>query len=254
MYTIYSNASQVLVWLGESDDDIDQAMHFLAQSFDNRETYLDACCSVIPGLGKLFKKPWWLRMWVVQEVIASKSWPLVGCGHIWVSWEAVSRFIFRLTTDEVATDISDLQDIDIMSSLEFIISSLAGKDNFPGKALTLEDLLISTSNRHARDPKDQIFAILGLISNPGSETLIPDYELPIDHIYQRAVIDVFRSTNDLDFLVNAISQPTQKLPSWCVDFSTTDWYKEIRELGWYRLDGSRPKGASGPTLRSTIVN
>src|SRR5204863_8336259 len=58
MHYIYSNASKVLIWLGQSDKDIDQAMEFLQ---DSRETR-DKREKPLVGLRKMFSSRWWFRM------------------------------------------------------------------------------------------------------------------------------------------------------------------------------------------------
>ncbi|KAL9628297.1 MAG: hypothetical protein Q9164_007327, partial [Protoblastenia rupestris] len=85
MGAIYSNASEVLVWFGESDDDIEKAMDVLCDMerkldlfrldwyLDHSEPQLDWYVaarndkSVHLGLNKLFNRPWFSRIWVVQE-------------------------------------------------------------------------------------------------------------------------------------------------------------------------------------------
>jgi hypothetical protein len=78
MHHIYASASQVLVWLGESDVDIDRAIDFLlslgagdgvyngdreAKNGENKKSSpfprdSTEVVPFIPGLEKLFKKPW----------------------------------------------------------------------------------------------------------------------------------------------------------------------------------------------------
>lgn len=63
MRDIYFHASRVLAWLGESDEDIDEAMDFLQRLDTNIQTQIPET-----GFEKLFNSPWMTRMWVVQEV------------------------------------------------------------------------------------------------------------------------------------------------------------------------------------------
>lgn len=95
----YSNATRVLVWLGEASDDLgpDQeltnAMSFLAGSS------LDNQAESVPfktGVKKLLQKPWWSRMWVVQEVFAAEQPPLVGFKDMWIEWDMIEKMIQNL--------------------------------------------------------------------------------------------------------------------------------------------------------------
>jgi hypothetical protein len=93
MRDIYACASQVLVWLRESDKDMDLAITFLLRlDADAREAKdgktaeswlfsrnLTDFVPAVPVLEKLFKKLWWYCMWTVQEPAAARAIPLVLC-------------------------------------------------------------------------------------------------------------------------------------------------------------------------------
>lgn len=106
MRDIYRGASQVLVWLGESDKDIRKAMAFLEQRKRFQLLTRDELDPFVPGLAKIFRQPWWSRIWVVQEVLVATKPPLLGCGRRWLSWEDVETGMANLkrhqTTGEVA--------------------------------------------------------------------------------------------------------------------------------------------------------
>ena len=77
MGDIYSKADIVIMWLGEDEDDGDAALVFL-ENFQEQlmspggigslmmsdDDFDDAWIAV----GKLFKRPYWGRLWIIQEV------------------------------------------------------------------------------------------------------------------------------------------------------------------------------------------
>ncbi|KAE9364237.1 HET-domain-containing protein, partial [Stipitochalara longipes BDJ] len=87
MYQIYENADCVLVWLGETDEDSDLALDFLASANgynanDFRGLNLTHAKTAAgrarlwAAVYRLLQRPYFRRMWVVQE-IAAASLPTV---------------------------------------------------------------------------------------------------------------------------------------------------------------------------------
>ena len=85
--SIYAGASQVLIWLGESDPDIDDAMdvlYDLSSTWKRPPAFHEIKAQrepVLLGIGKLLQKPWWNRVWVVQETAVCPKVPLILCGE-----------------------------------------------------------------------------------------------------------------------------------------------------------------------------
>jgi hypothetical protein len=95
----------------------------------------------------------------------------------------------------------------------------------------LEALLKATSSRKATDPRDHVYALLGIVSDPGPAAFELDYMETTSTAYQRAIVSIFRTRNDLDWLVYS-SLTSQELPSWCPDFSMETWERAINDKGW----------------------
>lgn len=96
MRDVYSHASRVLVWLGEPDRDTDRAMEYLVS-----EPTCDEADKPLVGLEKLLNHLWWSRMWVVQEVKATKASPLIVCGDKTALWDNVCATLMRIAFDEM---------------------------------------------------------------------------------------------------------------------------------------------------------
>ena len=65
-------------------------------------------------------------------------------------------------------------------------------------------------------------------------------EVPIDYnqahsaVYQNAMVHVLRS--NMGFLVHAMhGRKADGIPTWCIDFLSTDWNSHARAYGWYPL-------------------
>lgn len=88
MRRVFSQGRRTKVWLGLEDNDSDLATDFLEETLSgfndgrNFEKELSA-------LSQLFQRPWWFRIWVVQEVVVSKNLAFF-CGKRQISWPKVS--------------------------------------------------------------------------------------------------------------------------------------------------------------------
>lgn len=93
--------------------------------------------------------------------------------------------------------------------------------------LYLPDLLHDFRHRSCTDPRDKIFALLGLVMrDPKYRGLKADYTLSVEAVYRKAFTYLFQSEKDLELL---IGQPelerTLDLPTWI-----PDWTAKVNEL------------------------
>jgi len=112
MDRIYSSASGVIIWIGKSNDDTDEALHLMKtletsnvirpreHEFGDFEHLLSQHnCSTLNltnGSVDLLKRPYWERTWTLQEMILAKSEPIVTCGRHSVSLTSFSRTLQSL--------------------------------------------------------------------------------------------------------------------------------------------------------------
>ena len=240
MRDIYANASAVLVWLGELDDDMEQAIQFFrepeverdrrySQAFKTLDSrYIDPNRRDAPlaSLARFFNKPWWFRMWVVQEVTVAKTDPLLICGEQCVPWDVAIMTLELMSHDQVNAqeDRRSLTDPLALQSFTLLKSS---------SNRTLAFLLEATCNRKASDVRDRIYALLGLVSDPSQQTLEPDYNMAENVLFQKAMVSVFRSRRDLDWLLYARAENTTYKPTWCIDFLQTTWLRAAYVQHWH---------------------
>ncbi|KAK0710171.1 heterokaryon incompatibility, partial [Lasiosphaeria miniovina] len=93
MHHVYQRASRVVIWLGRPSQDSDEAMthvDILLQErtiggFISRLACGDAAAEqqkpsiMLQPFARLFGRPWWTRMWVLQEVYHASN-AIVMCG------------------------------------------------------------------------------------------------------------------------------------------------------------------------------
>ncbi|PVH87693.1 HET-domain-containing protein, partial [Cadophora sp. DSE1049] len=89
MRLVYSCARRVLAWLGEEYESSDAAMSLLEnidmvdlkKLQDNNGGGASPSRVDWDALFALLRRPWWSRVWIIQEVTVGESEPLVGCGN-----------------------------------------------------------------------------------------------------------------------------------------------------------------------------
>lgn len=249
MGAIYSNASKVLVWFGESDDDIEKAMDMLCGMerkldlskldwyLDHSEPQLDWYVaarddkSLHPGLNKLFNRPWFSRIWVVQEVSLSRRIPIILCGKRPISFKLLWDLKYHLALPSIyGNSVHKALGLDYETCSE--IASFRARWNRSASHLPntdeelLEHFLMSTSRRECTEPRDKVFGLLGLLSPNFVLTHFPDYNEPVAKIYQRTT-KLLLVRGGLGWLRYAKNKNMSDLPSWCIDFST-NWTKNDR--------------------------
>lgn len=217
MYEIYASAPQVHVDLGSSDSDMDFALQNLSTyDFNDHKTRR----LFHPGLEKLFSKSWFSRVWVVQEVAAAKTQPMVRCGSFLIPWHDISVALGKMSTEQLIHSYHGISD-PIAG-----IRQLSLRGGNPGKDGVVNyeffKILHMTRDREATEPRDHIYALMGLVSkDPG---IVFDYALPVSQVFQSAMTRIFKEKDDLSALQFACrSRQTAIVPSWCIDFSQKAW-------------------------------
>jgi hypothetical protein len=234
MGRIYSLATRVIVWLGE------QERHEGERAFDflrNLHGYLSGrSASYASGgpiqasqefllgiqqmnfsvLKTLFDRPWFRRLWVVQEVVKSRE-SILMFGTQTMPWTLLERVIPAIAavggTELLSAQIGDISMHNILS----IIRTAYNQDSYQIRESSRFDLVTLLYELHLRecsDPRDKIYALLGLA---WSEGLVPDYRLTAQEVTHKFVDWCVTQDVSLRFLFHAgISShgPQHDGPSW----------------------------------------
>lgn len=226
MGTIYSTAFQVSVWIGEEDEDTRLAFDFLPVLFSYLPTSeLDANMNaqyVLPAhalliarspsweaLVRIFHRPWFRRIWVIQEA-AVASCVTVHCGTLTVTWEDLVRACkCQIRSEDVRYGHNALEAIDKTRR-----GRLQGGND-------LYDICFMSYRFQCTDPRDKIYAVAGLVNQSLEDTkpLLVDYESDIEEIYHRNAVGIMLSDGSLDLLHCVVHHTIpSSLPSWVPDW------------------------------------
>jgi hypothetical protein len=153
-------------------------------------------------------------MWVVQELVAATEDPPVICGNNSVDWAPVCEVVGRVAFDGLINNLVAGVVNDPFSTVLLYFGG-AGSRNpaHRGQTRTLQNLLQGTRTHDATDPRDHIYALLGLVSGNAAEIFEADYTKPPRIAYQHAMVHVFRTRQDLNLLAYAPGVDAVDIPS-----------------------------------------
>jgi hypothetical protein len=83
--------------------------------------------------------------------------------------------------------------------------------------LTFQFVLLALHSYQATDPRDKVFALLGLATDADDPTLHPDYNLSVEDVYRKTAIFLLRQDRSIAILSNSGIGNWRKhkdLPSW----------------------------------------
>jgi hypothetical protein len=261
MGTLYSEAKEVIIWLGEADETTDGLVRVVqetglpalpATDAENYEEswlqYKNTFARTIFSIAIVGLRPWWNRVWTVQECILARSDPIFRCGpHIFL-WERffdilietlenVQRivpnmkeifeknpsikeiFLMRLRLSKDAGDQEDFQTWLRMTAMRSYRRKWKEVDN----GLSPASAIVATLGRQASVPHDYIYGILGLVSTEVKDQIGTEYSSSLLAVYRnffKAMLIQTHGSDELKILTTiSFHKETDELPSWLPDFS-----------------------------------
>jgi tetratricopeptide (TPR) repeat protein len=245
MREIYSNARRVIVWLGEEAEDTKAGVEFLKalevhpspkeHAADALRTAPSDLTAMLNGIGELLlNRSYWNRLWIVQEVMCAKDL-VVHCGSLTVGYEILGK-IYNIILEAVGVLIQERHPA-TPRYLRIVNQLLSGGGQSSWRKPTstgmpLEELLRSHWLSECSDPKDRIYALLGISSlrkstHPGLKV---DYSQSTSEVYRGATRAIVEETGRLDVLclvteagTHAVTKTYRArqpfLPSWVPDWN-----------------------------------
>jgi len=134
------------------------------------------------------------RVWIVQEIAASTSTRLV-CGDCSIKWTALAWVIAIILGNglrRLLAEFKDGDEIDPPAGAEGLVTMCATRYLVKGvrKPPTLLWLLLNTSSLFATDPRDRVFALIGVSSDSGDLALKSNYWKSVEDIYVDSTVNM----------------------------------------------------------------
>lgn len=212
MDIIYKRAYNTVIWLGPTD--ADEAFEILREiratwQFTKDELSEDVYQRLNIGqrppeawvhLSRLFESVWFTRAWIIQEVALSRH-PFVMSGNSTMAWSDFFGCCYTLSESGYLAWLEKQQAMSVLSvsSAQRGLASSVALSLIASNAATAEpssymmDMLIDVRSADATDPRDKIFAVLGLLN----VNVMADYSLNYFEVYRRAMaVELRRAWKD----------------------------------------------------------
>lgn len=195
MGEIYRGAHQVYAWLGVETEWTAHGMRvlrYLQHGHRKHERPFKEMMSpdLIRGLDDIFQRPYFRRLWIVQEIALANEVVLI-CGSHSFTWQNRVETVLMLAEGiKLAASLPTetplgARKLDVESLSELLEMQLTfGPEVEAQKDETLLPYLFcETEHRVATDPRDRIYALLGLMGCGDDERLRPDYNLSVEEVF-----------------------------------------------------------------------
>lgn len=199
-----------------------------------REDFVGPRLGAVQQLREILRDDWFTRVWIIQELASAKGIVTAWVGFHQIQWNVFFHFLVPAFLEMAFKDLEGNQfmffsDIKNLIRLDHIWKSQLDTPDSAGEAhisdsnldiaRQLNELLQQTCGAFkATDPRDQLYALLGLLRQPRiPDDLQPDYSLAVERVYHRYAAFLLEHTKDLRILDFQRRQITG-VPSWVPDW------------------------------------
>ena len=246
MGEIYRTAGSVVTYLGPKASRDQQAFalidqigqgaanyvdELLIEGFDS-SSHLSNVLTIIEahpgrrGLETIIFGDWLRRLWLIPENILNRNTVMLR-GNTTLHWKAVLSIAILVMTQLVGDKrwlavfprgLTNLQFSGIFINLYRLRSDLWSSS----ASKTLPPLLDQLFNFHSSrcsDPRDKVYALLGIASDSSALAIVPDYLIPMENLSTTVSARVIEKSQSLEILEYArpSSNSNKTLPSWAFD-------------------------------------
>ncbi|KAH9218706.1 heterokaryon incompatibility protein-domain-containing protein [Leptodontidium sp. 2 PMI_412] len=244
MDEVYAKATSVIAWLGEESNDSNLAFDalnalptVLLQHWDPQKNAKFDMTALEPkftsALRSLFLRPWWRRIWTVQESILGPAMSLI-CGKRQVSADTSCSVAFSQAYHSRACcrrflleHLKDNAFWDLLEGMDPLYHLGMWRNEHCDHRLVC--LLAHFRSRFCLDPRDKVYGLLGLCISDEKNLVVPDYSLPASVVYEQATFKMIERSLSLEVFsqlcprsIKSTGMLAGKLPSW-----VPDWTSEI---------------------------
>ncbi len=250
MRDIYAKAKTVMSWAGEEDEMtplVFKAIAYFADRWELGDQYgsnrLEVVGHSVDALRAFFNRPYFQRVWVIQEIAVAKK-ATISCGYHSIrleKFQSACEWLRRRTFNSSRTEIP--QTPWILGATRSLLQQIPDQCD-------LLSLLGTTRRYLASDPRDKVFALLGMANLHGDARLATDYSKSVRDVYVSVANRIILASGDLKMLSYVQNnQNSLRLPSWI-----PDWSHRWLEGSLLRPDGEFAGDYRASGLTKTILN
>lgn len=246
MGQIYSQSRRTFVWLGHAHDCTRYAATLLRRCSDilwhdtSTSTWDDApqegsnnfeyifhqalkdhryAPQALRGLQDLLVRPYWERIWIIQEISKAND-VSIHCGRHQFD---LQMLLYASTVQTGNVPSHNLKLISTIGRFRMQEQIQKGGGN---SRLTLPQAFLETRSSLATDPRDKVYALLGLACDGNDLVPTPTYAEPLDVMFQKLTMAIMGSrliTNTLLISCHVPLPNDTKSPGWGVDWSSISY-------------------------------
>ncbi|KAL5330658.1 hypothetical protein ACEPPN_000177 [Leptodophora sp. 'Broadleaf-Isolate-01'] len=247
MRDIYKKALNVIAWVGEEEDEsgsaialvqrlaeIGKSSHSACALLESRlrenPAYLGTGCWL--ALRDFVERPYWYRLWIMQEIIMGSSSLIVRCGLSSIPWKdfclgitCLQEYLWLRKDKLVAHDAVSLGYRGDLSwataSLHLIyreLFPLSERDEALGVNLKFWKILDIANSAGCKDPRDKVYGLVGLMYADVAAQLVPNYTISPREVYTEVSKAFIRTYRNLDPIREGSVWGPTSTPSWVADW------------------------------------
>ncbi|KAF2092942.1 hypothetical protein NA57DRAFT_62043 [Rhizodiscina lignyota] len=235
MADIFSKAKGLNVWLGSKSEDSDVAMDGIETMAE--KVYYDYETSEIcarrelvhsnwlneyalrpfkekqfDALLRFFRRSWFERLWIWQEVYHVSSTITLMCGMRTIPWSYISDAAPSLRFSDLPWEEKDVEHLYHIVSL---CRTVKQKSRWQ-----FGSLIDYTRTCKCSDPRDRIYALLSMLPVDENLKIEPDYTKTVSEVYRDAALAELRFWRRFDLLATVEHHGEGlRVPSWVPDWS-----------------------------------
>jgi hypothetical protein len=167
------------------------------------------------------------------------------CGNESMSWEQFNHVLQNVKDHSLGAYFlpeSCIRSLDNIMTMKLINENQHGSR----ACATLQKLCVRVAGFECSDPRDRVFALLGLASNVGPWEVRPDYFIEAEEVYKRLAIWNIIKQKDLSGFSYAHDRQNS-LPSWILDLTRPGDQEHFCD--WEQSVSFSADGRSQPIVR-----
>ena len=243
MSLIYHQAAKVLAYIGEPSDSSVVGMEFILQDAASMKSNMNRPSTGLgPGntsspqqvaIDCILQRPYFERIWILQEIGVARKVDVI-LGDKVVDWVDLSKAVFYMETNK-KLHLGSRYYGRPPTVIFYRDTSTVEKPK------TLLQFLNDTRHCKASDPRDKIYAVLGMTPEADEQVLTPDYNIPTRDTFAKLTRFFIARDKNLNVLCQVQgTRSMQDMPSWVPDWSSPPTSKTIGLL----RDSASPYKAS----------
>lgn len=272
MRTIFANSWTTVAYLGNATENSRLAIELLKALAGTWSDTFEVAPSMVseleadPGahghgrwlaLHEFLQRPYWLRLWIVQEIVLAPDNMSMFAGYDSISWRQVRdglsaihvNFWFVKNTclahdrklAQPGEALLDSWDTRSLHHIDKDMARIAMKEDLGEKRMLMSELLEVASATLASRPVDKVYGLLGVMPVEVARQITVDYEIDEARLFETVARIFIRHEATADILRSGSLWNTAKTASWAPDWTSE---QERRDMLKPQLHYAADKGTT----------